>query len=126
MNGRSQSRRGYTSAHLYGPAMQHWVEQWHAATQDVWVEHEAYNQAEYDAYLAWYLLRTRVRVTHVPEQVDRRTPSFSDTYPVHRDQASAHAVRTTSYVYSISESTKANTLLRLILTTVGNFDRLDW
>ena len=76
------------------------MQQWHEAAADVWVEHEPYYEAEYDAYLSWYHPRTRVRVTHMPPEMERRTPSFTDTYPVHRDQGAALSVRTVTFLSS--------------------------
>jgi hypothetical protein len=97
----SRTRKGFGDASLSLPHMQRWLDDWEGASQDVWPQDGPYDEAEYQAYLDWYLPRTRVRVTHAPRNQQRHTPSYADTYPVHRDQATAHAVSSVMLVLQL-------------------------
>jgi hypothetical protein len=88
----SRDRKGQHRTTVVAAHMQRWVDEWQHAANDVWHEVEVWDQSQYEAYLEWYLPRTRVRVTHTPREVTRHTSSFGDTYPVHRDQSTAYGV----------------------------------
>ena len=77
------------------PHIEQFASAWLDATEDVWDEHEPHTDTSYDAYLSWYVSRTRQFVTHatdVEEEVVPQCATVVDTYPAHRDQAQRGAV----------------------------------
>jgi hypothetical protein len=80
--------------------LQQYVAEWASAAheQNVVTEHCLHDGAAWVAYLQWYLLRTRTRVTYVPATPppppvpDHDTVLPDTTYPVRRDQTANTAV----------------------------------
>jgi hypothetical protein len=80
--------------------LQSYVDEWASAAyeQNIITEHRLHNGTAWVAYLQWYLLRTRTRVTYMPSTPppppipdhDRILPDT--TYPVRRDQTANTAV----------------------------------
>ncbi|KAJ1271540.1 hypothetical protein BS78_06G134900 [Paspalum vaginatum] len=50
------------------------------------MEGRPHDDAAWGHYLRWYLPRTRLRVLSTPQELPRRTPSVTDSYPTQRDQ----------------------------------------
>jgi len=75
--------------------MQEYVGAWLDAPDDVWDETLPHTEESYNAYLDWYLTRTRPYVTlaRVDDAEHQHSPTIADTYPVHRDQEQHGAVR---------------------------------
>ena len=65
---------------------------WEQAASDVAREGRPHSDAAFAEYLRWYVPRTRIRVSHTPQDLPRGTPAVTDTYPRRRDQALGRAV----------------------------------
>jgi hypothetical protein len=61
----------------------------------MWDEPQPHTEASYDAYLRWYLTRTRPYITlsRIDDAEHQHQSTISDTYPSYRDQAQHGAVR---------------------------------
>jgi len=59
---------------------------------DVVMEGRPHDDAAWGHYLRWYLPRTRVRVLSTPQELPRRAPDVTDSYPTQRDQGASLAV----------------------------------
>jgi len=66
--------------------------QWDTALDYLVLEGRPHDDASWGHYLHWYLQRTRVHVLPTPQELPRRTPSLTDTYPTERDQGASLAV----------------------------------
>ena len=75
--------------------MEEYVGAWLYAPDDVWDETRPHTEVSYNAYLHWYLTRTRPYVTlaRVDDGEHQHSPTSPDTYPLHRDQGQRGAVR---------------------------------
>jgi hypothetical protein len=80
------SRKGAHSTTLWAPRLAQVVEAWNGALQQVVHENRPHTDALYDAYLRWYLPRTRRFVTFGAIAEVPHVASIDETYPRRRDQ----------------------------------------
>ncbi|CAN6234847.1 unnamed protein product [Urochloa humidicola] len=80
------TRQGQSATTLWAPRVLPFAEQWAQALVDVVDEDRPHSNEAFAAYLAWYLPRTRSRVTAVPQDPSRAPAEVTDMYPVSRDQ----------------------------------------
>jgi hypothetical protein len=93
-------RKGVPAATSFVDRLQPYVVEWASVAheQNVVTEHRLHDGAAWVAYLQWYLLRMRTRVTYVPATpppppvVDHGGVLRDATYPVRRDQTADTAV----------------------------------
>ena len=81
--------------------MQEYIAAWLDAPDDVWEEEVSHTEASYNAYLHWYLTRTRPYVTlaRIDDAEHQHSPTIADTYPVHRDQTQRGAVHFSQFLF---------------------------
>jgi hypothetical protein len=93
-------RKGVLAATSFVDKMQPYVAEWVFAAheQNVVTENHLDDGAAWAAYLQWYLPRTQMRVTYVPDH-DRILPDA--TYPMRRDQTADTSVSYDMQTYYI-------------------------
>ena len=72
--------------------MQEWVDAWDVADENVVQPTGPHTDQRYDAYLRWYQVRTRCRVTYADTAPEPHVASSQDVYARHRDEGLAGAV----------------------------------
>ncbi|WVZ87479.1 hypothetical protein U9M48_034112 [Paspalum notatum var. saurae] len=77
---------GRSVGRLWIPRLAEFVARWTMALDDVVMEGRPHDDAAWGHYLRWYLPRTRVRVLSTPQELPRRAPDVTDSYPTRRDR----------------------------------------
>ncbi|WVZ62201.1 hypothetical protein U9M48_011974 [Paspalum notatum var. saurae] len=85
------TRQGQSVGQLWIPRLAEFVARWTTALDDVVMEGRPHDDAAWGHYLRWYLPRTRVRVLSTPQELPRRAPDVTDSYPTQRDQGASLA-----------------------------------
>ncbi|WVZ83382.1 hypothetical protein U9M48_030540 [Paspalum notatum var. saurae] len=80
------TRQGQSVGQLWAPRLAEFMAKWTTALDHVVLEGRPHDDAAWGHFLRWYLPRTRVRVLSTPQELPRRTPSVTDSYPTQRDQ----------------------------------------
>ncbi|WVZ69581.1 hypothetical protein U9M48_018349 [Paspalum notatum var. saurae] len=108
----SFTRQGQTVGQLWAPRLEEFVTKWATALDDVVIEGRPHDDAVWGHYLRWYLPRTRLRVTSTPQELPRRTPGVTDSYPTQRDQGAllAHDVVRQIHAEAVSYSRSSLTM----------------
>ena len=86
------TRLGQPASRVWLTRLITWVNAWDAADENVVQTVVAHTEDSYDAYLRWYLPRTRSRATYPDVAPVQHVPSSQDTYPRYRDEALAETV----------------------------------
>ncbi|WVZ98834.1 hypothetical protein U9M48_044212 [Paspalum notatum var. saurae] len=86
------TRQDQSVGQLWIPRLAEFVARWTTALDDVVMEGRPHDDAAWGHYLRWYLPRTRVRVLSTPQELPRRAPDVTDSYPTQRDQGASLAV----------------------------------
>jgi hypothetical protein len=100
-------RKGVSAEKSFIDKLQSYVDEWAFAAdgENVASEHRRHNDAAWVAYLQWYLMRTRMRVTYVPATpppppvLNHDRILLDTTYPVCRDQTADTTVSTTYFIH---------------------------
>ncbi|WVZ62019.1 hypothetical protein U9M48_011814 [Paspalum notatum var. saurae] len=85
------TRQGQSVGQLWAPRLAEFVAKWTTALDHVVLEGRPHDDAAWGHFLRWYLPRTRVRILSTPQELPRRTPSVTDSYPTQRDQGASLA-----------------------------------
>ena len=68
------TRHGLSSRTLWAPHVEQFASAWLDTTEEVWEEHEPHTDSNYDAYLSWYVTRTRQFVTYAADVGEEVVP----------------------------------------------------
>ncbi len=91
------SRLGQPFSAVWVTKLQSWVDAWDEADEHVVQPTGAHTARWFQAYLTWYQVRTRLRVTYADTAPQPHVASSRDAYARHRDEALAGAVSHLSY-----------------------------
>ena len=91
------SRLGQPFSAVWVTKLQSWVDAWDEADEHVVQPTGPHTARWFQAYLTWYQVRTRLRVTYADTAPQPHVASSRDAYARHRDEALAGAVSHLSY-----------------------------
>ena len=91
------SRSGQPFSGIWVTKVQPWVDAWDEADENVVQPTGAHTDRWFQAYLTWYQVRTRCRVTYADNAPQPHVASSTDAYARYGDEALAGAVSHLSY-----------------------------